>query len=136
MIWLCTSQEILFDLEQVIASSDNTEEFQWQSIPVILDSPLAADITREYQRYAGLWDKDAREHFTNRRQHHLAVGPLYERHAEFVFQLFQLGGQRRLTDKTGFRSLTEVAILCHRNQIFQITQIHVIPGSTMILAGP
>ncbi len=53
------TQELLFDLENIIANSQPNGE--WREIPVIVDSPLANRVTEQYQQYRRLWSIEARE---------------------------------------------------------------------------
>ncbi|ELR63761.1 Metallo-beta-lactamase family protein, RNA-specific [Photobacterium marinum] len=60
------TQELLFDLENIItralASGLNSADpcFNWQQLPVILDSPLAIEITQQYQTLQWLWAREAK----------------------------------------------------------------------------
>ncbi|WP_193944636.1 MBL fold metallo-hydrolase RNA specificity domain-containing protein [Photobacterium frigidiphilum] len=56
------TQELLFDIENIIAASNvKNEAVNWQEIPVILDSPLAGEITAQYRNFKMLWTKEAKE---------------------------------------------------------------------------
>ncbi|PSW19476.1 MBL fold metallo-hydrolase [Photobacterium sanctipauli] len=61
------TQELLFDLETIISQvsplmpSNGEEDIDWQRLPVILDSPLAAEITDQYELFQRLWSKEAKE---------------------------------------------------------------------------
>ena len=52
------TQELLYELEQIIHSAK--KHSFWQDIEVIIDSPMAANFTREYRRFKSLWDKEAK----------------------------------------------------------------------------
>lgn len=50
------TQELLFDIERLIYQHDLPA-----SIPIILDSPMAAEVTRLYRRFKKLWGKEAKQ---------------------------------------------------------------------------
>jgi len=50
------TQELLFDIEQLIHNHQITAK-----LPVILDSPMAAKVTRSYRRFKKLWGKEAKQ---------------------------------------------------------------------------
>ena len=55
------TQELLFDIELLIAHSIETETTSddfWQQLPITLDSPLAQKVTAEYERFKQLWDDE------------------------------------------------------------------------------
>lgn len=55
------TQELLFDIELLIAHSIETETTTddfWQQLPIILDSPLAQKVTVEYERFKQLWNEE------------------------------------------------------------------------------
>ncbi|OBU24936.1 MBL fold metallo-hydrolase [Photobacterium aquimaris] len=60
------TQELLFDLENIIAQIDidpnetETNKRVWKSLPVILDSPLAQKVTEQYRYFHELWAKEAK----------------------------------------------------------------------------
>ncbi|MGF1689460.1 MBL fold metallo-hydrolase [Photobacterium japonica] len=66
------TQELLFDIESMMAESsmlansepDNADAIKWQNIPVILDSPLASQITQQYTHFQRLWAKEAKQKVT------------------------------------------------------------------------
>ena len=67
-------------------------------------------------------------------QHHLARRAFHQRDAQFVLQLPDLGGQRRLADEAGIRRLAEVAQVGQRNEVLQVAQVHVAgPFNSMVL---
>ncbi|WP_087017652.1 MBL fold metallo-hydrolase RNA specificity domain-containing protein [Thaumasiovibrio subtropicus] len=53
------TQELLFDIENIIAHSQPNGP--WQEIPIILDSPLAAKVTEQYQQFKRFWSAEAKE---------------------------------------------------------------------------
>lgn len=55
------TQEILFDIERLIEHSIKTKTTSddfWQQLPIILDSPLALKVTKEYERFKQLWNDE------------------------------------------------------------------------------
>ncbi|MFV0573835.1 MAG: MBL fold metallo-hydrolase RNA specificity domain-containing protein [Vibrio sp.] len=55
------TQELLFDIERLIEHSiqtESTDDDYWQQLPIILDSPLALKITREYEKFRHLWNEE------------------------------------------------------------------------------
>ncbi|MBC7006688.1 MBL fold metallo-hydrolase [Photobacterium sp. BZF1] len=60
------TQELLFDIENLIAGSVlpllrvNRQRMKWQELPVVLDSPLAGEVTEQYNLFHRLWDTEAR----------------------------------------------------------------------------
>ncbi|MDD1796051.1 MBL fold metallo-hydrolase, partial [Enterovibrio sp. ZSDZ42] len=55
------TQELLFDIENLIAKSLNEDEKRvWSTIPVILDSPMAAKVTEQYRAFKTLWGQEAK----------------------------------------------------------------------------
>jgi len=61
------TQELLFDIENIISRTLSLLSHQagfatcWQQLPVILDSPLAIDITEQYITFQRLWAKEAKQ---------------------------------------------------------------------------
>ena len=53
------TQELLFDLEQIISEQVSRQDLIWQELPIVIDSPLAAQVTRSYRRYQSLWSQEA-----------------------------------------------------------------------------
>nr|WP_255725105.1 MBL fold metallo-hydrolase [Photobacterium sp. OFAV2-7] len=61
------TQELLFDIENLIAKAitgisrqlDST--VKWHQLPVILDSPLAMEVTQQYVTFQRLWTKEAKQ---------------------------------------------------------------------------
>ncbi|MGR5066494.1 MBL fold metallo-hydrolase RNA specificity domain-containing protein [Photobacterium sp. DNB22_13_2] len=59
------TQELLFDIESLIAEtfSSNLQvksgHMKWQELPIILDSPLADKVTKQYEMFCRLWEKEA-----------------------------------------------------------------------------
>ncbi|MGR5362819.1 MBL fold metallo-hydrolase RNA specificity domain-containing protein [Vibrio mediterranei] len=57
------TQELLFDIESLL------HHHQLQStIPIIVDSPMAAKVTKAYRRYRKLWSKEAKQKIQQGRQ--------------------------------------------------------------------
>ncbi len=56
------TQELLFDIEQLIYASELDG-----AIPIILDSPMAAQVTRSYRRFKKLWGIEAKARVESRR---------------------------------------------------------------------
>jgi len=52
------TQELLYELEQIIHSAPRKSV--WQSIEVIIDSPMAANFTEFYLEFKDLWDAEAK----------------------------------------------------------------------------
>lgn len=72
------TQELLFDIENIIAralpllsqhkgSQQGRAAVRWQQLPVILDSPLAIEITQQYITFQRLWAKEAKQRVINGR---------------------------------------------------------------------
>ncbi|WP_394210606.1 MBL fold metallo-hydrolase RNA specificity domain-containing protein [Enterovibrio calviensis] len=62
------TQELLFDIENLIATQlDENEQREWSKLPVILDSPMAAEVTKQYREFKTLWGKEAKEHLAQGR---------------------------------------------------------------------
>ncbi len=54
------TQELLCDLEQILSEVRSREEqWCWRDLPVVIDSPLGADVTRLYRRFRRVWCKEA-----------------------------------------------------------------------------
>ncbi|MBR9789244.1 MAG: MBL fold metallo-hydrolase [Vibrionaceae bacterium] len=56
------TQELLFDIEQLINQHDLAS-----SLPIILDSPLAKEVTKTYRRFKTLWGREAKHRLENHR---------------------------------------------------------------------
>ncbi|MBU2968263.1 MBL fold metallo-hydrolase [Pseudoalteromonas sp. C2R02] len=69
------TQELLYELEQIIYTQRNVSPV-WQSIEVIVDSPMAANFTESYLKFKDLWDKEARRKVHSGR-HPLDFNQLY-----------------------------------------------------------
>ena len=52
------TQELLYELEQIIHSAP--KKSVWQSIEVIIDSPMASNFTEFYLEFKELWDTEAK----------------------------------------------------------------------------
>jgi metallo-beta-lactamase family protein len=83
------TQELLYELEQIIYSQQKTlqrrvgkkeegtrEQSFWQSIEVIVDSPMAANFTEQYKQFKHLWDAEAKQKIAKGR-HPLNFSQLY-----------------------------------------------------------
>ncbi|PSU33186.1 MBL fold metallo-hydrolase RNA specificity domain-containing protein [Photobacterium lutimaris] len=59
------TQELLFDIESLIAETfspslqADSDRSRWRELPIILDSPLADDVTKQYEMFYRLWEKEA-----------------------------------------------------------------------------
>lgn len=84
------TQELLFDIEQLIHQSGIESR-----LPIILDSPMAVDVTRAYRKFKKLWGKEAKRRLDMNR-HPLAfkqcitIGD-YREHKALVNRLAQSG---------------------------------------------
>ncbi|EJC1446895.1 TPA: MBL fold metallo-hydrolase RNA specificity domain-containing protein [Vibrio parahaemolyticus] len=56
------TQELLFDIEQLLY-----QESLHDALPVILDSPLAREVTKTYRRFKKLWGKEAKKRVVQHR---------------------------------------------------------------------
>ncbi|MDO3720293.1 MBL fold metallo-hydrolase [Marinobacter sp. chi1] len=54
------TQELLYEIEGIIADSSEPG-FDWRSLEIVVDSPLAANFTRIYRDLKPFWDAEARE---------------------------------------------------------------------------
>lgn len=52
------TQELLYELEQIIYSAP--KKSVWQTIEVIIDSPMAANFTEFYLEFKAMWDSEAK----------------------------------------------------------------------------
>ncbi|GIU51348.1 MBL fold hydrolase [Shewanella sairae] len=68
------TQELLYELEKIIFEQQQNP--MWQSIDVIVDSPMAANFTEKYIQYKSLWDKEAKAVLKQQR-HPLDFSQLY-----------------------------------------------------------
>ncbi|ABV86742.1 MBL fold metallo-hydrolase RNA specificity domain-containing protein [Shewanella pealeana] len=68
------TQELLYELEQIIFSQQQNP--MWQSIDIIVDSPMAANFTEQYIDYKHLWDTEAKAVLAEQR-HPLDFSQLY-----------------------------------------------------------
>ncbi|MDS1861036.1 MBL fold metallo-hydrolase [Vibrio vulnificus] len=80
------TQELLFDIEQLIH-----QNYIETNIPIILDSPLAVEITKTYRRFKKLWGKEAKQRLEHKR-HPLAFDQCvtidkHQQHLELVNRL-------------------------------------------------
>jgi len=71
------TQELLYELEDIIHTAreqeaeTGTKDPVWHKMTVILDSPLAAQFTKQYRAMKGLWDEDAHKRLDEDRQRHV-----------------------------------------------------------------
>ncbi|MCH4810001.1 MBL fold metallo-hydrolase [Vreelandella neptunia] len=74
------TQELLYELETIIHQA---RSLQWQSLEIIIDSPLAARFTKVYRELKPYWDKEAQSRLRSGR-HPLNFANLYtvDSHAE------------------------------------------------------
>ncbi|NYT74339.1 MBL fold metallo-hydrolase [Halomonas sp. QX-2] len=74
------TQELLYELETIIHQSRSS---QWQSMEIIVDSPLAARFTQVYRELKPYWDKEAQSRLRSGR-HPLSFANIYtvNSHAE------------------------------------------------------
>ena len=74
------TQELLYELETIIHQARSP---QWQSLEIIVDSPLAARFTKVYRELKPYWDKEAQGRLRSGR-HPLNFANLYtvDSHAE------------------------------------------------------
>ncbi len=56
------TQELLFDIEQLLY-----QESLHDALPVILDSPLAREVTKTYRRFKKLWGREAKKRVVQHR---------------------------------------------------------------------
>ncbi|MFT5716065.1 MAG: metallo-beta-lactamase family protein [Oleiphilaceae bacterium] len=71
------TQELLYEIEQFIYSeSQQRGNNLWQNLEIIIDSPMAANFTRQYRNFKHLWDKEAQGKL-NQGRHPLNFEQLY-----------------------------------------------------------
>ena len=83
------TQELLYELEKIIFQNKNThikgsqnknnkqkQSAIWDSIDIIVDSPMAAKFTEQYKNFKSLWDKEAKRELKSGR-HPLSFEQLY-----------------------------------------------------------
>lgn len=68
------TQELLYELEQIIHQQKTSQ--LWQQLEIIVDSPLAAKFTEQYQSFKLLWDNEAKKALKHHR-HPLDFEQLY-----------------------------------------------------------
>ncbi len=54
------TQELLYELEEILHKVKHNKNSRWQRLPIIVDSPLAAKFTKMYGQLKPLWDKEAK----------------------------------------------------------------------------
>ncbi len=78
------TQELLYELEQIIFRQNKHQQTKnstaknnfWQTIDIIVDSPMAAKFTEQYKTFKSLWDKEAKREIKSGR-HPLSFEQLY-----------------------------------------------------------
>jgi len=73
------TQELLYELEQIIHKQKQRPKYQnsfWHNIDIIVDSPMAAKFTQQYNDFKELWDKEAKSELRSGR-HPLSFEQLY-----------------------------------------------------------
>ncbi|WP_425511134.1 MBL fold metallo-hydrolase RNA specificity domain-containing protein [sulfur-oxidizing endosymbiont of Gigantopelta aegis] len=55
------TQELLYELENIIHRQSSLKESLWQGIEIIVDSPLANEFTEKYQQLSVFWDAEAQK---------------------------------------------------------------------------
>ena len=68
------TQELLYELEQIIHSARKNS--MWHKLQVIVDSPMAANFTAQYQHFKTLWDNEAKKR-VNQGRHPLDFDQLH-----------------------------------------------------------
>lgn len=79
------TQELLYDLEAVIAQAGQDAAVDWSNLEIIVDSPLAARMTEVYRDLRDCWDAEARRRLSSGR-HPLSFEQLYtvDSHADHL----------------------------------------------------
>ena len=54
------TQELLYELEEILHRTKRDKNSKWKTLPIIVDSPLAAKFTTLYRQLKPLWDKEAK----------------------------------------------------------------------------
>ena len=54
------TQELLYELEEIIYQAKKQKNNKWGTLPIIVDSPMAANFTKLYKQLQPLWDKEAK----------------------------------------------------------------------------
>jgi metallo-beta-lactamase family protein len=73
------TQELLYELEQIIHKQKQRPKYDssfWHNIDIIVDSPMAAKFTDQYNDFKELWDKEAKRELRSGR-HPLSFEQLY-----------------------------------------------------------
>ncbi|PKI17938.1 MBL fold metallo-hydrolase RNA specificity domain-containing protein [Colwellia sp. 12G3] len=73
------TQELLYELEKIIHQHKKQAKHKnsfWHNIDIIVDSPMAAKFTEQYQNFKDLWDKEAKSELSVGR-HPLSFEQLY-----------------------------------------------------------
>jgi metallo-beta-lactamase family protein len=82
------TQELLYELEKIIHQQQKNQQKHnnmWESIDVIVDSPMAAKFTEQYKNFKSLWDNEAKREVKSGR-HPLNFEQLYtvDSHQEHI----------------------------------------------------
>lgn len=77
------TQELLYELEKIIFQNKASKHKKksshaemWQNIDIIVDSPMAAEFTKQYKNFKTLWDNEAKRELKSGR-HPLSFDQLY-----------------------------------------------------------
>ncbi|MDH5523354.1 MAG: MBL fold metallo-hydrolase [Desulfobulbaceae bacterium] len=62
------TQEILYELEGILAEQQQKGNETWRRLPIFLDSPLADKVTKVYRELSPWWDKEAHARLRRGRQ--------------------------------------------------------------------
>lgn len=104
------TQELLYELEKIIHQSNANQTKSnrnkskknksdlWNSIDIIVDSPMAAKFTEQYQKFKVLWDKEAKRELKSGR-HPLNFEQLYtiDSHQEHIQTIEYLAKSRNFS---------------------------------------
>ncbi|MBL0710488.1 MAG: MBL fold metallo-hydrolase [Colwellia sp.] len=95
------TQELLYELEQIIhrqSIKQNSALAFWQTIDIIIDSPMAAKFTEQYKNFKELWDNEAKRKVKAGR-HPLSFEQLYtvDSHQEHLQTVEYLAKSRTFT---------------------------------------
>lgn len=101
------TQELLYELEKIIHQQhqnprkpyQENQSTMWQNIDIIVDSPMAAKFTQQYDTFKNLWDKEAKREL-NAGRHPLSFEQLYtvDSHQEHLNTIEYLAKARRFSN--------------------------------------
>ncbi|OEF29488.1 MBL fold metallo-hydrolase RNA specificity domain-containing protein [Vibrio rumoiensis] len=128
------TQEILFDIERLIAhsiESKTTSDDFWQTLPIILDSPLALKVTKEYKHFKQLWNEEC------------LVGDEHQRHPLSFEQLITIDSHKehqklinRLSSTNEAAIVVAASGMCNGGRIMNyLTALLPEKRTDLILAG-